>query len=567
MNDKRYTIRYKRGMDRDAKNPPAGFLNLREGHVFFRILLAFAFTLALMGKPCVAQAPELPGPAEPFAPMMIEAERDILSRLDDPTRYTIEATLDWERLTIYGQEKVLYTNNEKIPLDMLFLRLYPNAEHYAEGELRVEKVLVDGQEVTFTVEETIMQVNLPAPLPPEGQIEICIDFALKVPHRDDRFGYMNGVMCLGHWYPMMAVYDEEGWNLDPYVWIGDAFYSEVSLYTVSITAPAGITAVSSGLLSEKRTKADGMITWTFHSGAMRDFALAFSADFQEASGRVGETQVNSYYLPGDEKAGHEALRYALETLQIYNRLFGPYPYVELDVVESYFTVGGAPGGMEFPGLVLIGTDFYRPSPYVEEQDTVIAHEIAHQWWYGVVGNDQVDEPWLDESFATYSSFLYFEFAQSKKEADRQLFIQALLPYQIMVLMDRDAPVESSLLDFGSDLLRYQAIVYGKGALFLKELRNLVGDEAFFEILSRYYEGHKYGVARSSDFQEVLREALGEGQALYDRWITRAEGEILGSREEWLSLMEMFLNTEALKPGDFEKMQKLLERISSLLAEE
>lgn len=530
---------------------------------------------AFAGKPFTSRAiPVSPSPAQiisapdPFEATMIESERTALTSLDDPTHYTLDVTVDWQDMKVSGTEQVLYTNNETEALPDLYLRLYPNAEHYAEGELAVEKVMVNGQEGQFKVDGTILKVHLAKPLLPENQVELNLDFVVTVPHRDDRFGYYQDVVALGHWYPMMAVYDHEGWNLDPYVEMGDAFYSEVSMFTVNITVPQGVVVAASGLLADSVSQNDGPVRLTYYSGATRDFALALSPDYHVVSETVGEVTINSYYLTGDEESGKEALQYAVDSVKVFTEYFGPYPYTELDVVETHFTLQGSPAGMEFPGLVIISTELYHGF-FQDDLDTVVAHEVAHQWWYGVVGNDQVDEPWLDESFATYSSLLYYEFVQGKESAQAQLMLQAEIPYSLIAVAGHDAPVKSSLLDF-EDPLRYQAIVYSKGALFLNKLRQTVGDETFFAILQSYYQEYKYGVAHSEDFRQAMEEGAGDEDVatLYERWILKAEGiqslDELHGLEDLGPLLQMLLGAEGMKPDDWEEFGRALWQLLNIL---
>jgi hypothetical protein len=503
-----------------------------------------------------------PGDVTPFAPAMIGAERAALAGLDDPPRYTLEVTVDWERHELSGVERLSYTNNEGRPLPEIYLRLYPNAEHYAEGALEVAQVAVDGREVEYQVQDTVLKAPLSPPLPPEGALELAISFTVTVPHRPDRFGYDEGVMSLGHWYPMLAVYDDEGWHLDPYVDLGDAFYSETGLYTVQLTVPEEMVVAASGIEEGEVLHRAPRKTLTLRSGATRDFALALSPDYRVASGRAGEVTVNSYYLPGDEEAGRAALDVAVQAVQVYGELFGPYPYTELDVVETSFVIEGMPGGMEFPGIVFISSELYRPGLFADEQDTVIVHEIAHQWWYGVVGNDQVDDPWLDEAFATYSSILFFERAQGTEEAREQMLAQGQLPWLMTVMTGDDRPVGTSLLEF-DDLITYSGIVYGKGAVFLARLREELGDEAFFAMLRRYYAGHKYGIVQPQDFLQAVREAPNgeQGAATYDRYVLRAEGmddKDMAGLSELADLLKLLMGGKNLSPEELEQLlQELL----------
>jgi len=122
---------------------------------------------------------------------------------------------------------------------------------------------------------------------------------------------------------------------------------------------------------------------------------------------VGGTTVTGYADPDHVAGNHEILAYATQALATYNDLFGPYPYTELDVVEVPSTVG-----FEFPELVLIGSEFFddpaHASSRVGAVELLVAHEVAHQWWYGLVGNNHHQHAFLDEGLAEYASFLYFE---------------------------------------------------------------------------------------------------------------------------------------------------------------
>jgi hypothetical protein len=476
------------------------------------------------------------GDIDTLALSLVPAERDVLRTIDDPAHYILNVAVDFDTLTVDGTAEIIYTNNERDALEVVYLRLYPNAEHYEEGETQIGAVNVDGRSVAYTFEDaarTILKVPLPAPLQPDDQIKLEIAFAVIVPRRSDRFGYDNGVMSLGHWYPMLAVYDDEGWNLDPYVSLGDAFYSDVSLFSVRLSVPEGTMIAASGVeVGQIRTRTP-RVTVDYVSGATRDFALALSRDYQTVATQVEDTTVTSYYMPGHEDGARLALQVAAEALETYSLRFGRYPYTELDVAETSFTVLGAPGGMEFPGIVFISSEFYRPGGlFFSELDVVVAHEVAHQWWYGVVGNNQVDEPWLDEAFATYSSIIYFEDQQDPLAAELSFLSQAVLPYQLVQMMGADGPLQSSLLDYSDDLITYQALVYGKGALFLARLRELLGDEGFFTVLQHHYQAHKYDLLAPDDFRRSIEDGLGgdegdptklaEALALYDAVVVRGE---------------------------------------------
>jgi hypothetical protein len=501
--------------------------------------------------PAVPLSTSPPGDASDLAPSLIASEREALATLDDPPHYILDVGIDFEALTVAGTAEIRYTNNEREALAAIYLRLYPNAEHYAEGETRIDAVNVDGVAATFGFEDqarTVLVVPLSAPLPPKAQTTLQIAFSVSVPRRSDRFGYDEGVMSLGHWYPMLAVYDDEGWNRDPYVALGDAFYSDVAFFTVHLTVPEDMVVAATGVEVGRVLHRSPRVTITYVSAATRDFALALSREYQAVSAPLGETTVTSYYLPGHEQGAQRALQVAADALEVYNARFGRYPYTELDVAETAFVIMGSPGGMEFPGIVFISSEFYRPgSFFASEMDTVVAHEVAHQWWYGVVGNNQVDEPWLDEAFATYASIVYFEDTQGDAAAEAALWSQAILLYQLAQALGGDGPLQRSLLDY-DNLLIYQPIAYGKGALFLARLREMLGDDEFFALLQYHYQAHKYGLLAADDFRRSIQDATGNAEALefYDAVVVRGEAiegfgsglEELGG-EELQELLQLF----------------------------
>ena len=488
-------------------------------------------TSPLMATPTPFPTPTSMPIAEPMDPTayyeeaMIPAARGDLLTLDDPPHYDIALNIDMEELTIVGEEKVTYTNNEDVVLEEVCFRLFPNAREVFDGRgLEVSAVMVNGQEVqpSFELDDTVMRVSLPEFLPPEGRIEISMDFVATIPQDPvDRanygiYNYAEGVIALANCYPILAVYDDEGWNLDPVINLGDAVYSDTALYTVSITAPEEAVIVASGSEIKTVLNDDGTKTAFYRSGPMRDFFIALSKEFEVMRERVGDTTVNSYYLSNHRSGGEKALQFAVNSLRFYNQHFGTYPFSELDVVEVPLGVSG----VEYPGLILIDDRFYVGEGE-GSFELVVAHEVAHQWWYSVVGNDVIDEPWLDEALVTYSSLLYMESAHGEHYADgmRSYFQERC---QKLVEEERDAPVAQPVYSF-EGWEQYGTIVYLKGALFFDALREEVGDEVYFEIMRRYYEEYKYDIATPNDLMRIAEEVSGKDlDELYRRWILTAE---------------------------------------------
>ncbi|MEA3344942.1 MAG: M1 family metallopeptidase [Chloroflexota bacterium] len=436
--------------------------------------------------------------------------------MKDLTQYDIELSVDVESLLIQGQEEVRYTNTEHVPLNEVIFRLFPQTPGYG-GQMSVDEVSVDGKAANTRLDlmGSALYVSLPQPLDPEETVTFQLDFEATVPEGTEvgygQFSYADSILALPNAYPLIPVYDDEGWNAELAPAYGDAVYSDVALYRVQVRAPSEQVVVASGSALARVEQGDGTTTTRFVSGPTRDFALMMSADFITSTATVDGTLVTSYYLPQDSKGGKRALSYAADALRVFSERFAPYPYAEFDVVETPTTAGG----IEYPGLVVIAQQLYDESGGFFEFATV--HETAHQWWYGLVGSDQVDEPWLDEALVQYSTLLYYEEIRGPEVAEGIRERSFEQPYEKLLEESRDAPVGQPVRAFSSK--DYGPVVYGKGPLFFQALRDEVGDEAFFAILRAYLKSYRYKIATPEGFLALSERVSGqELDDLYERWI-------------------------------------------------
>jgi aminopeptidase N len=449
---------------------------------------------------------------------MIPAARGDIARLGDLNQYQISVTIDPQALTLTASERLTYTNRTTGPLNELYFATFPNAP--ANGaKLRVSRATVDGQErsTSFEVNNTALKVPLAQPLAPGKTASVTLDFVTEVP-RDSQGGYAvinysRGVLALASWYPILRVYEASGWHKDLAPAWGDQVFSETALYTVNITAPKSWVLVASGSVIGQKTNADGTVTQSYRTGPMRDFYIIASEQFQKLSAQVGETTVNSYYLPADKTYGEQTLQFAKDAFSTFSQRFGTYPFVEFDVVESATMAGG----IEYPGLVIITDRYYKTTAQPGRLEFVVVHEVAHQWWYSLVGNDQVRHPWVDEALANYSAIVYFETIRGQSYASSLLQQVLRAPYEDAVRNGRDAVVDQPVAAFTTQT--YGPIVYDKGALFFDALRQKVGDDVFFKIMQEYFRQYEYKIADGPDFLRIAEQVSGQDlQALYQEWI-------------------------------------------------
>lgn len=432
--------------------------------------------------------------------------------------YKIDVDFNPEAKRLAALQKVTIVNNKTKEFQELYFHLYPNAfkmpdevpfpredmsraypEGFAPGYINIKKIMLESDEADYEIDDIILKVSLNEPFKPKQKLTLTFDFEVQIPPSHGRFGYGQNTYNIANWYPILAVYDENGWHKEPYFSVGDPFYSEVGLYEVNIKAPKGYTIAASGSLKQK-CEEGGQVIWSFSTGLVRDFAWIASVNFETKEANVGNTKVTSYYIKGKEEYGRSALEYGKKAIACFNEHFGNYPYNNYSIVAADFYIGG----MEYPNLVMIGDEFYGPGGFLEY---VVVHETAHQWWYGLVGNNQIEEAWLDEALAEYSTLLYYEHYYGKR-AGQSIYEQLILnSYRLYEASTTPGPTLRHLSDF-TDWTDYSATVYYKGAIMLKDLEGRLGKYKLLEALKFYFKQNIYKNATGEDFIKALNQVTG-----------------------------------------------------------
>lgn len=438
------------------------------------------------------------------------------------TLYTIDVELDSEEMSYKGKQSVNYVNNTDIDLEEIYFHIYPNAfknvltlpvlfdtenrinhDKYVPGYIDIEKINSDKKDLNWNIEgdkDTILHIELDKPLKTGESIQLYLEYKVKLPTTEDRFGYHDKGINLGNWYPIVAVYDEDGWNLDPYNKVGDPFYSEVSNYKVNIRVDKKLEIATSGKILSETIDGDKRI-YEVQAQLMRDFAWAASKNFKIKERLVDGTVVRVYSTDRKKELIEDALDTGEKALRTFNKIFGKYPYGQYSIVITKF-----PSGMEYPGIVFI-SDEYGSTGRTGPMEIVIVHETAHQWWYGLVGNDQINEAWLDESLATYSEVIYLKeiYGEEKGEAkynDIKFAYERSGEY-----IGKNQVVNKPLSEF-KDWSDYGTLAYDRGAMLLGRIKEDFGEEILYDILNEYYSRYKFRVAKTEDFIGVCENLTG-----------------------------------------------------------
>ncbi len=432
--------------------------------------------------------------------------------VSDVSEYDIFAIYDSENRSLTGTVDFTYYNNTDNEIGDLKFNLYGNAfregaayrpvspgyaskAYYAGtdyGSMTVEGVEncsawnVDGED------ENILTVTLVTPVYPEQTVNIKISYTLNLARVNHRTGVTGNAVNLGNFYPVLCAYSGGGGFIEcPYYYCGDPFVSDCANYSVTIDVPPEYTVAASGKLISETTAAERK-KCTFTLQNARDFAIVLSDKFEVASQDVNGVTVSYYYY--SDANPQASLAAACESVEFFSDTFGGYVYPTLAVVQTGFCYGG----MEYPALTMISDSLDSDANVY-----TIVHENAHQWWYAMVGSDQLNCAWQDEGLAEYSSLLFFEnhpayaFTRTGLVGSATKSYRAFYTVYNQIFGEADTSMNRNLGEYESEY-EYCNIAYNKGLIMFDMLRQSIGDEKFLQGLKNYFAGNLYKIASDED---------------------------------------------------------------------
>ncbi|MGW8332371.1 M1 family aminopeptidase [Streptomyces sp. NPDC055897] len=378
-----------------------------------------------------------------------------------------------------GHESATFTNASATALSEVYLRLWDNYHGTCSAMPITVTNVTGGTAGALSVGCTALKIGLPAPLPQGQSATIGFDLGITVPDGADRFGADGAFNNIGNALPVLAVRDAAGWHLDPYTNNGESFYSLAADFKVTLDHPTSLLVPATGTSVDTPGSSGRTIT-TATASKVRDFAWA-AGPFSKISGTSpAGTAINIYSVSGISSANAQSmLATAKSAVDTHAARFGAYPYGELDAVidNNYWF-----GGMEYPGFVL---DLVST--------TALTHEIGHQWWYGIVGDDEYNNPWLDEAFADYSTDL----AQNQTGTNC---------WNSVSWASSSEKITNSMAYWDAHSSRYSTVVYGYGKCALHDLRRVLGDTVMAKLLKDYATSHWYGVSTTAEFKAAAQAA-------------------------------------------------------------
>jgi len=497
--------------------------------ILVSVLIVFAFwgLKNYFGAPLDLAAPDVETKEEEQEYLPPERNiYDIKAIFDGQNKFQVEMNFTYVNNTLDTQQELyfhlypnMFSSSKRIPFFKAdFYRAFPQG--FSLGGLAIKEVKQDGKDVAWsmTQEDQILHVPLGNPVNPKEISNIYMQFELIVPKARFRFGYQTFgndkmTMSLGNWYPILAVYKDGKWSLDNHQAVGDCTYSDIADYTVSFTVPSDdFTVAASGVLKESYLSSEGYV-YVYSIDKIRDFAAAISNNYETASEEIDGIKITSYFHPEDKRGGFMALNVAKYALGIFNEAFGKYPYPELKIAEANYY----PGGMEFPTFIMMDSAKYKEDNLSNTSlERSAAHEVAHQWWYNLVGNDQINEPWLDEGITEFSTAYYFE--KRYGEPGRESYFSRQVDTTVNFIKNNPRHMLDPLYLFKSHS-EYFAEVYVSGVLFYEDMRSRIGEENLLDFFRSYLETFMYKNVSLEEFKKFLKdknyEALDE--SFYNKW--------------------------------------------------
>ena len=392
-------------------------------------------------------------------------------------------------------ETITLYNGTATPWTEVVLHASPE---YWPGQFELHRLHVTLDGVTHSVPPrwalTMLHTPLPQPLAPGEGLILEMAFTLSLPELDPvgwgpagNAGWGEDLVQAGDWYPALVPYGpDSGWQTWQYHPVGDPVRNGLANYDVTIRAPDELTVAAAGFLGHEGD------TRRYRLRDARSFAFLASPDYVRFDGEAAGTPLQVYVLARHESMGEDVVEAAVRSLALFQELFGPYPYDELVIAENGFLTA-----IEYSALISMSG--FAFADYTGTPDNLLpaitAHEVAHQWWYGAVGNDQVEEPWLDESLAMMSEIFFYE-----------QFYPDLIEWWWFYRVERWEPagvVDAKITDYEHSR-EFVHDMYGRAAHFMWDLRSLMGRESFISFLRTYYGRHDGERATGEDF---FRDAL------------------------------------------------------------
>lgn len=458
----------------------------------------------------------------------------------DIVQYNIVVTLNDDSSRLAGVQQVTWTNAGSSPVAELYLHLYPNAFRLGStflaesggvrqtermskdgyGQMELNQVHAAGRSLHYTFvqpddgneqDRTLVRVALPQAVRPGESVRLDIEFTVQLPRIFARMGKHDGFVMAGQWFPKIAAYEPagtrgretDGWNAHQYH-ANTEFYANFGSYRVTINVPSDYKVAATGALVESPRNRGGQLQYVFAADNVHDFAWAADRNFCEyqalfSSDRQPQITLRLFLQPEHSYLVSDYFAAAKATLDRLSNWIGPYPYPNLTIVCPAAGASGA-GGMEYPTLI---TGWDASLHDLELIRKVIVHEIIHQYFYGLVANNEFEEAWLDEGFTSYLEDKIMSDAFGSQIDAAAEAVTVFTPEPLVLPGWKY-----------SSAYAYQANVYLRGKLVMYEIERIIGWTQMQSALAQYFKQFSYRHPTTADWQAILEGVTGQSWAAF-----------------------------------------------------
>ncbi len=477
--------------------------------------------------------------------------------------YDMHVSLDTDNKLVEGQQLLTWKNTGNIAVRDLYFHLYLNAfkntkSSFTQEALRpssassyLSELMDDGwgycDVLSISVvnptknsktdimnsfefvhpdddnqdDETLFKITLPQPVVPNDSVLLDLSFVSKLPKQAPRTGYVNDFYFVAQWFPKIAVWRNNTWNAHQFHAHGE-FFADYGNYNVSITVPQEFILGACGVLTDSTDNPDGTVTYRYQQDCIHDFAWTAYANYRVATRmfeqeNLPNVRMRLLYQPEHKKDVDDFFKATENTLKYFGTWYVPYPYDHITIVDP--APGSRASGMEYPTLFTTGTDWIKASGR-QSPEWLTVHECGHQFFYGLVGTNEMEHPWMDEGFVVYATARcmnvaygpprYWKGYLSRKNFD--------IPFTFggVEIDPRQWPIdkhrERCHLDIMQkcswqfvDWLAYRNNAYEKPALMLWTLEGYLGDALFSTIMETYSQRFTFQHPAPEDFIAVVNE--------------------------------------------------------------
>ena len=425
--------------------------------------------------------------------------------------YELTATLDGEKLTV--SQEILYVAPANV--DGIVFNIYANA--FADNAIDILSSQINRKTIDCEIygeDNTLLKLPYSAR---NGQsLNIYFEYTVTLPKSDARLGKTaRGTYNIACFYPVVAKY-ENGYREDCFCDFGDPFYHDISSFYVNLTLNKDFDVACSGAIVDTQlVTVDGIEKKNIEIEAeyIRDFAMTVGKLHGVSDTvTIGSNAIDVRYFYVEDPFPALTLERIMSSLSVFSEAFGNYPYSSYTVAQSNLSDAG---GMEYGSFVTVSILKSR-----DEYLDTITHETAHQWWYNLVGNDQINSAWLDEGLTEFCTYYYHYLTNNREKFNDEMAsisrsYSAFAAHKFDVGFDgsMNRPLSSYLTDG-----EYVAVSYFKGAMLFNTLRELVGDSKFQSAMQRYYKDNLYGIADASSLISAFKTVGYDVEAIVNGWI-------------------------------------------------